>query len=311
MNRQSFQNLEVVVVDNGSTAKTQKVLRRQWHGFQLVALQETRAGKSRALNRGLNVASGELLVFTDDDITATPVWVSSLYGAFMKYPSAGVFCGPIIPAFPPETPEWLCGHPRSDAMFGRFEPDVPEGPLPDNILPFGANFAVRSSDATGMQFRLDLGPSEENGPSLGEDAEFTHRFRQQSKSLIFVPEAKVIHHIEPSQTTLASLLERSFYLGKETVMLGGKLKLIDRQADFAVNWSSPAGAESFERGGLINYYLGQLAQFSQSGNSSFDFELWTALEELDYRAYPNLLSRSAMNSNFIQRERPTIFAQAS
>jgi len=310
MNWQSLKDFEVIVVDNGSTAETQEVLGLEWQGFQLVTLQETKAGKSRALNRGLSVARGELLAFTDDDITATPAWLGSLYAAYMKYPSAAVFCGPIIPAFPPETPGWLCTHPRSDAMFGRFEPDLPEGPLPDKLLPFGANFAVRASDATGMQFRLDLGPSEENGPSFGEDAEFTARFRQQLKELIFVPEAKVIHHVEPSQTTLASLLERAFYLGKETAMLGGKPKFVHRQSDFALNSPSQTAAESFERGGLINYYFGQLAQFSGSGNSSFDVDLWSALEELEYRAYPNLLSRSAMNFKGTQPETPTLLAQA-
>jgi hypothetical protein len=59
------ERLEVIVVSDGSTDRTDQIVLR--HGDPRVALirQEPRAGKSAALNRGVAAASGEVLVFTD------------------------------------------------------------------------------------------------------------------------------------------------------------------------------------------------------------------------------------------------------
>src|SRR5262245_52827840 len=109
---------ELIVIDNGSEDETKSILKRERTRFRLVALYEETAGKSRALNRGLGVAEGDLFVFTDDDVTASPVWLRSLYEACGKYASAPVFCGPIVPRFPPGTPDWMRNHRSAGQMFG-------------------------------------------------------------------------------------------------------------------------------------------------------------------------------------------------
>src|SRR5262252_9165595 len=60
---------EIVVVDNGSTDDTAAVL-QAWSnagGVPVKPLHEPQKGKSRALNRALGAAQGEILAFTDDD----------------------------------------------------------------------------------------------------------------------------------------------------------------------------------------------------------------------------------------------------
>ncbi len=60
---------EVVVVDDGSTDDTPDVLgRHPW----VHAVRQGGAGRSAAKNAGVEVASGDLVLFLDDDVIATP-----------------------------------------------------------------------------------------------------------------------------------------------------------------------------------------------------------------------------------------------
>src|SRR5262249_37984640 len=60
---------EVLVVDNGSTDTTRIVVEAAQRNFPapLHYVYEGRAGKSHALNAGMARATGDILVFTDDD----------------------------------------------------------------------------------------------------------------------------------------------------------------------------------------------------------------------------------------------------
>jgi len=284
---QSLEGLsfELVVINNGSVDDTQSVLERGWSRFKLVALYEGTAGKSRALNHGLKVAAGDLVVFTDDDITACPIWLRSLHEAFGEYRSAPVFCGPIIPCFPTGTPEWVANHVTSGFMFGRFIPNALRGPMPAGMLPYGANFAIRSSARRGMRFRLDLGPSEENGPLLGEDCDFAERVRGELQEIIFVPAARVYHHVKPADIEPSSMLERAFHYGRGIVVNQGRFVL-----PTVINQRTE---QEFERAGLLNYYLGQLYQLNRLGIRSFDHGLRQALDHLNVSSSLDLLGKSA------------------
>src|SRR5207253_10719441 len=72
LRRQRFEpGDELIVVDNGSTDDTFAVIRRHQclSAVPLRHLEEATPGKSRALSRAIAVASGDLLAFTDDDVT--------------------------------------------------------------------------------------------------------------------------------------------------------------------------------------------------------------------------------------------------
>ncbi|HEY7650326.1 MAG TPA: glycosyltransferase [Methylomirabilota bacterium] len=57
--------IEVIVVSDGSTDGTDDIVRRYPDRRVLLVRQEPRSGKSVALNRGVAVATGDVLVFTD------------------------------------------------------------------------------------------------------------------------------------------------------------------------------------------------------------------------------------------------------
>ena len=71
---------EVLVVDNNSTDQTRQVVeefcRRCPGRFRYIF--EPHPGKSFALNRGIQEAKGEVLAFTDDDVSVEPTWLQNL-----------------------------------------------------------------------------------------------------------------------------------------------------------------------------------------------------------------------------------------
>jgi len=62
---QTYQNLEIIVINNGSTDNSLQVLRK--FGPQIVLIDQANLGQAGARNSGLRVAKGELIAFLDAD----------------------------------------------------------------------------------------------------------------------------------------------------------------------------------------------------------------------------------------------------
>jgi len=68
--RQTYRNVEIVVVDDGSTDDTQARLRAYGSSIQLIT--QDNAGPAVARNRGIEGARGEIITFLDSDDTWRP-----------------------------------------------------------------------------------------------------------------------------------------------------------------------------------------------------------------------------------------------
>ena len=156
------------------------------------------------------------MVFTDDDVRASSHWLREYRRGCLAYPTIAAFCGPIVPRFAVNPPEWLRTHQYAHLAFGDFQPILPEGLLPLRLLPFGSNFAVRAESIKGMKFREDLGPS--TAGLLNDDTEFCKRLRGRGELFFFLPGAVVEHHIGSERLALDSLMERGFRYGRSTVI---------------------------------------------------------------------------------------------
>ncbi len=94
-------DIELVIVDNGSTDHTSKVI-EEWLPklpFQAQAVHEAKPGVSQAKNAGIANCTGELIFFTDDDCYLEPGFFTKLEKAVSQsgYDYGG---GPILPSHP-------------------------------------------------------------------------------------------------------------------------------------------------------------------------------------------------------------------
>jgi glycosyltransferase involved in cell wall biosynthesis len=88
---------EFIIVDNGSTDETAAVVQGfiDSNSVATTYVVEPKPGKSNALNTALQIARGDVLVFTDDDCYPAPDFLSAVWSAF-EDPALGYVTGRIL-----------------------------------------------------------------------------------------------------------------------------------------------------------------------------------------------------------------------
>lgn len=85
--------IEVLVVDNASTDRTGEIA-RSFTGVRVV--REPQKGLTRARQKGLSEARGDILAFIDADTRMPQGWISQLLGSFSQDPRVVCVSGPYI-----------------------------------------------------------------------------------------------------------------------------------------------------------------------------------------------------------------------
>ena len=206
-------DVEFLVIDNGSDDDTIAVLEEISKRLPLTYWTETTAGKNRCLNQALDKANGELLVFTDDDVTPNTDWLMQYAAAFERWPDDHVFGGRIALRFPPTTPDWIAQlqPPYSTYAFSDFDLNLPEGPT--HRCPTGPNMAVAAALFASHRFNPDVGPAGKSY-AMGSETELLFRLRDAGHRFIYLPDARVEHRIRTDQLSLDWLAGRARRLGR-------------------------------------------------------------------------------------------------
>ena len=88
---QTYKNLEIIVVDDGSTDTTPNLL--DSYGDRIKVLRQTNAGQAAARNNGARSAKGELLAFLDSDDLWDPDKITRQVELLNRFPTAlAVYC---------------------------------------------------------------------------------------------------------------------------------------------------------------------------------------------------------------------------
>src|SRR5467141_2999920 len=88
-------HVEVIVVSDGSTDETNKILAAWKIGNRGTVILTNHCGKATALNHGVAEAGGEIVVFTDARQTITPDALKNLVANFAD-PSVGCVSGELM-----------------------------------------------------------------------------------------------------------------------------------------------------------------------------------------------------------------------
>lgn len=87
----TYHNIEVILVDNGSSDDPTKAFQAELPGVNIIRTGKN-LGFSGGNNAGIRVATGKYLFLVNNDTEFTPGLIEGLLDIYEKYPDAGMVC---------------------------------------------------------------------------------------------------------------------------------------------------------------------------------------------------------------------------
>lgn len=177
---------ELIVVDNGSTDETARVINDSAAccGYKLLYAQEPTPGLARARNAGVKASRGHIIAFTDDDCYVDREFAKAILRVFMTDEKLGFIGGRILL------------HDPEDLRLTIQESIEPFYFPPCRFIPAGkvqgANFAFRREameEAGGFNLLLGAGTR-----FPAEDIEIVGRLSAKGWAGLYTPDPIVRHH---------------------------------------------------------------------------------------------------------------------
>ena len=209
-------SVQLIVVNNNCTDDTDQIIAAVSKRTALTYLHEPRVGLANARNAAIRATCGDYLIWTDDDVVVSPRWLEAYAKAFVEYPHAGFYGGPIRPEFEHAPPAWLAAGWRQIPWIYAAR-DLGERPFAITNygeVPYGANFAVRSDLQRHISYDPRLGRQPGNYWLAGEEADVLTRLLDEQHEGRWVPAAAVVHCISNDRQTLAYVVKHAFGSGQ-------------------------------------------------------------------------------------------------
>ncbi len=195
---------ELVAVDNASTDDTRRILLAAATADSRVrVVSASQPGLSRARNRGVRVAAGSAILFTDDDVVVPPHWVRRMSGPLLR--GEADLVGGAVTIAEDLRRDWL-----TDELASAYYAYVPDPPVVGREFA-GANMGASAAVLAAVPFDELLGTREYPG---ADDVVFradvlAAGYRQQA-----VAGAAVEHHFDPARLEPRRILDQARKYGR-------------------------------------------------------------------------------------------------
>lgn len=198
---------ELIIVNNNCTDDTDEVIKKHSAVLPVRRLFEAVPGKSFAANAALAAASGELIVWTDDDVLVSHCWLTEYVRAHQSWPDAAFFGGTITPFFEAAPPPWIqdnLQHLEGAIVIRQLGAATRR--LESTEYPFGANMAFSRRSTRDQKFDTTIGP--QAGRMFGnEEYQYIEDLRAAGHYGVWVGGASV-QHVVPARRMTEEFLAR-------------------------------------------------------------------------------------------------------
>jgi glycosyltransferase involved in cell wall biosynthesis len=201
----------VIVVDNNSTDETRAIVEHAASTFPapLRYVFEREQGRSPALNAGIRLSRGDIVVTTDDDVRVERDWLDQA-AAGLERLRCDFVGGRVLPIWGAAPPPWLSSRGGKQwAVIALLD----YGPRPIEFgarAPLGVNMAFRR-DAFDRAGFLDPHTGRKAGTLLGQEVrEWCIRARAAGLRGFYAPDL-VVRHVIPASRLKKAYFRRWFY----------------------------------------------------------------------------------------------------
>ena len=223
LRQQTYEDLEIILVDDGSTDDTPALCDQLAAGDRRIAVyHRANGGVSSARNAGLAAATGDYVTFADADDYVAPDHIMNLYNTMLRHGCDVAICSYLTES------EEKCSRPTIGDTNGYREVCYHHDSAVCELLAGGAvggyvwNKLYRRELLEGVTF--------ESGVKILEDLLFNYEVFRRVKTAVFT-DAKSYHYIQRGQSAMhrgfgpehISMVETARRLRDDTAAYGGEL----------------------------------------------------------------------------------------
>ncbi len=212
---QTYRNLEIIVVDNGSTDGTAKLIKRKFPGAKLICNAKN-LGVTGGANRGIKYAHGDFVWLVDHDNILDRNMLSQMVKLAESDSAIGVVT-PKIYYWENKKTVWSAGtgiNMITGQNFSREGLDQGQYDKVEEVDIAPANFLVKKEVID------KIGLYDDTYITSYEDADFSYRVRQAGYTIMYTPKAVCYHKfpLMDKETGKRRWLSRSYFTARNKII---------------------------------------------------------------------------------------------